>query len=62
MPQIGGGNLLVNIGCARVDNNPDAKSRPEKWIVLKLRKEISVFANIRELCFAVFPNLLKNLH
>ncbi|SHG25633.1 3-isopropylmalate dehydrogenase [Flagellimonas flava] len=49
--------LFGAIGDPKYDNNPDAKVRPEQGL-LKLRKELGLFANIRPV--KVFPKLLKN--
>ena len=38
--------FLEQIGDPYFDNNPDAKVRPEQGL-LKLRKELGLFANIR---------------
>lgn len=45
------------IGALEYDNNPEAKVRPEQGL-LRLRKELGLFANIRPV--KMFPSLLKN--
>ncbi len=49
--------LFGAIGALEYDNNPDAKVRPEQGL-LKLRKELGLFANIRPV--KVFPVLLEH--
>ena len=49
--------LFGAIGDPKYDNDPDAKVRPEQGL-LKLRKELGLFANIRPV--QVFPSLIKN--
>ena len=49
--------LFGAIGAPKYDNNPDAKVRPEQGL-LKLRKELGLFCNIRPV--KVFPRLIKN--
>ncbi|WP_028122439.1 3-isopropylmalate dehydrogenase [Epilithonimonas tenax] len=48
--------LFGAIGDPAFDNNPDAKVRPEQGL-LKLRKELGLFANIRPV--KTYPSLLK---
>lgn len=48
--------LFGAIGDPKFDNNPDAKVRPEQGL-LKLRKELGLFANIRPV--KAYPSLLK---
>jgi len=48
--------LFGAIGAPRYDNDPTAKVRPEQGL-LKLRKELGLFTNIRPI--KVFPSLLK---
>lgn len=49
--------LFGAIGALEYDNNPEAKVRPEQGL-LRLRKELGLFANIRPV--KMFPSLLKN--
>lgn len=49
--------LFGAIGDPKFDNNPDATIRPEQGL-LKLRKELGLFTNIRPV--KVFPSLLHN--
>lgn len=49
--------LFGAIGDPKYDNDPNAKVRPEQGL-LKLRKELGLFANIRPV--QVFPTLIKN--
>lgn len=49
--------LFGAIGALKYDNDPEAKVRPEQGL-LKLRKELGLFANIRPV--KVFPVLLDN--
>jgi len=49
--------LFGAIGALEYDNNPEAQVRPEQGL-LKLRKELGLFANIRPV--KVFPVLLEN--
>lgn len=49
--------LFGTIGALEYDNDPEAKIRPEKGL-LRLRKELGLFANIRPV--KNFPDLLKN--
>jgi 3-isopropylmalate dehydrogenase len=49
--------LFGTIGALEYDNKPEAKIRPEQGL-LKLRKELGLFANIRPV--KNFPALLKN--
>ncbi|MEZ4808727.1 MAG: 3-isopropylmalate dehydrogenase [Allomuricauda sp.] len=49
--------LFGAIGDPKYDNNPNAKVRPEQGL-LKLRKELGLYANIRPV--QVFPTLIKN--
>ncbi|TAI49027.1 3-isopropylmalate dehydrogenase [Flagellimonas allohymeniacidonis] len=49
--------LFGAIGDPKYDNDPSAKVRPEQGL-LKLRKELGLFANIRPV--QVFPTLLDN--
>lgn len=48
--------LFGAIGDPRYDNDPDAKVRPEQGL-LKLRKELGLFSNIRPI--KVFPTIIK---
>ncbi|MGB5698651.1 3-isopropylmalate dehydrogenase [Muriicola sp.] len=47
--------LFGSIGDPKYDNNPDAKVRPEQGL-LRLRKELGLFCNIRPI--KVFPTLM----
>ena len=49
--------LFGAIGALEYDNNPEAKVRPEQGL-LKLRKELQLFANIRPV--KTFPTLIHN--
>ncbi|WP_431121482.1 3-isopropylmalate dehydrogenase [Flagellimonas flava] len=49
--------LFGAIGDPKYDNDPNAKVRPEQGL-LKLRKELGLFANIRPV--KVFPSLIQN--
>jgi 3-isopropylmalate dehydrogenase len=49
--------LSGTIGALEYDNNPEAKIRPEQGL-LRIRKELGLFANIRPV--KVFPTLVKN--
>jgi len=49
--------LFGAIGALEYDNNPEAKVRPEQAL-LKLRKELGLFANIRPV--KIFPKLANN--
>ncbi len=49
--------LFGAIGALEYDQNPEAKVRPEQGL-LKLRKELGLFANIRPV--KVFPSLVEN--
>ncbi|MGB7395389.1 MAG: 3-isopropylmalate dehydrogenase [Pricia sp.] len=49
--------LFGAIGALEYDNNPEAKVRPEQGL-LKLRKELGLFASIRPI--KVFPSLIDN--
>ena len=49
--------LFGAIGDPKYDNDPNAKVRPEQGL-LKLRKELELFTNIRPV--KVFPTLIKN--
>jgi len=49
--------LFGAIGALEYDNNPDAKVRPEQGL-LKLRKELGLFASIRPI--KTFPSLIGN--
>lgn len=49
--------LFGAIGALEYDNNPEAKVRPEQGL-LKLRKELGLFANIRPI--KTFPTLIDN--
>ncbi len=49
--------LFGAIGALEYDNNPDAKIRPEQGL-LKLRKELGLFASIRPI--RTFPTLIGN--
>ncbi|WP_149275987.1 3-isopropylmalate dehydrogenase [Pareuzebyella sediminis] len=49
--------LFGAIGALEYDNNPEAKVRPEQGL-LRLRKELGLYANIRPI--KMFPALLKN--
>ena len=49
--------LFGAIGALEYDNNPEAKVRPEQGL-LKLRKELGLFANIRPV--KMFQSLIKN--
>lgn len=49
--------LFGAIGDPKFDNNPDSKVRPEQGL-LKLRKELGLFSNIRPV--KVFPTLIGN--
>ncbi|PWL38675.1 3-isopropylmalate dehydrogenase [Flagellimonas aquimarina] len=49
--------LFGAIGDPKYDNNPNAKVRPEQGL-LKLRKELGLFTNIRPV--KVFPTLIDN--
>ncbi|GGD37635.1 3-isopropylmalate dehydrogenase [Muriicola marianensis] len=48
--------LFGAIGDPKYDNDPDAKVRPEQGL-LRLRKELGLFCNIRPI--KVFPNLME---
>ena len=50
--------LFGAIGDPAFDNNPDAKVRPEQGL-LKLRKELGLFANIRPI--KTYSSLIKNM-
>ena len=49
--------LFGAIGSLEYDNNPDARVRPEQGL-LRLRKELGLFANIRPV--KLFPSILHN--
>ena len=49
--------LFGAIGDPKYDNNPEATVRPEQGL-LRLRKELELFSNIRPV--QVFPTLIKN--
>ncbi len=49
--------LFGAIGAPKYDNDPNAKVRPEQGL-LKLRKELGLYTNIRPV--KVFPTLIKN--
>ena len=49
--------LFGAIGDPKYDNNPDAEVRPEQGL-LKLRKELGLFSNIRPV--KIFPTTIKN--
>ena len=49
--------LFGAIGDPKYDNNPDAEVRPEQGL-LKLRKELGLFSNVRPV--KIFPTMIKN--